>query len=30
MMPDAPNRNGATVHQRELLRPYHQFGTITE
>jgi Carboxypeptidase regulatory-like domain/TonB-dependent Receptor Plug Domain/TonB dependent receptor len=30
LMPDAPNRNGATVQQRELLRPYPQFGTINE
>ena len=30
LLPDAPNRNGATVARRELLRPYPQFGTIQE
>ena len=30
LLPDAPNRNGPTVQRRELLRPYPQFGTISE
>lgn len=30
LLPDAPAKNGATIQRRELLRPYPQFGTITE
>ena len=30
LLPDAPNRNGPTVQRRELMRPYPQFGTISE
>jgi hypothetical protein len=30
LLPDAPAKNGATIQRRELLRPYAQFGTISE
>jgi hypothetical protein len=30
LLPDAPAKNGATIARRELMRPFAQFGTISE